>query len=149
MDKQARIIVIDDDENIVNSLKSILESEGYHVDCAVTGKEAIRKTRKTTYNLALIDIKLPDMLGVELLELMGDNVPRTRKVIITGYPNLQDAISAVNKHADAFLVKPIDIEKLLEIVVEQLEFQQDEDKYSEKKIAEFLRSKLKELKDKS
>ena len=70
-------------------------------------------------------------------------------MVITGYPNLQYAISAVNKHADAFLVKPIDIEKLLEIVVEQLELQQDEDKYSEKKIAEFLRSKLKELKDKS
>ena len=149
MDKQARIIVVDDDEDIVKSLKTILESEGYLVDYALTGKEAIKKTQKTTYNIALIDIKLPDMLGVELLSIIGDNVPRTRKVIITGYPNLQNAISAINKHADAFLVKPIDIEKLLEIVEEQLEFQRDEDKYSEKKIAEFLRSKLKGLKDDS
>ena len=149
MDKQARIIVVDDDEDIVKSLKTILESEGYLVDYALTGKEAIKKTQKTTYNIALIDIKLPDMLGVELLSLIRDNVPRTRKVIITGYPNLQYAISAINKHADGFLVKPINIEKLLEIVEEQLEFQRDEDKYSEKKIAEFLRSKLKKLKDDS
>jgi len=147
VDKQARIIVVDDDEDIVKSLKTILESEGYLVDYAVTGKEAIKKTQKTTYNVALIDIKLPDMLGIELLELMRDNVPRTRKVMITGYPDLQNAISAVNKHADGFLVKPIDIEKLFKIVEEQLEFQREEDKYSEKKIAEFLKSKLKELKD--
>ena len=149
MDKQARIIVVDDDVDIVKSLKTILESEGYLVDYALTGKEAIKKTQKTTYNIALIDIKLPDMLGVELLSLIRDNVPRTRKVIITGYPNLQNAISAINKHADGFLVKPIDIAKLLEVVEEQLEFQRDEDKYSEKKIAEFLRSKLKEIKDDS
>ena len=149
MDKQARIIVVDDDEDVVKSLKTILESEGYLVDYAVTGKEAIRKTQKTTYNIALIDIKLPDMPGIDLLSLIRDDVPRTRKVIITGYPNLQNAILAINKHADGFLLKPIDIKKLLEIVEEQLEFQRDEDEYSEKKIAEFLRSKLKELKDDS
>lgn len=149
MDKQARIIVVDDDEDVVKSLKTILESEGYLVDYAVTGKEAIRKTQKTTYNIALIDIKLPDMPGIDLLSLIRDDVPRTRKVIITGYPNLQNAILAINKHADGFLLKPIDIKKLLEIVEEQLEFQRDEDEYSEKKIAEFLRSKLKELNDDS
>jgi len=149
VDKQARIIVVDDDEDVVKSLKTILESEGYLVDYAVTGKEAIRKTQKTTYNIALIDIKLPDMPGIDLLSLIRDDVPRTRKVIITGYPNLQNAILAINKHADGFLLKPIDIKKLLEIVEEQLEFQRDEDEYSEKKIAEFLRSKLKELNDDS
>jgi DNA-binding NtrC family response regulator len=100
-------------------MKAILESEGYLVDYAVTGKEAIKKTEETAYNLALLDIRLPDMEGVELLKLIKDIVPRTRKIMVTGYSTMQNAISALNKNADAYLVKPMDIEKLLKVVKEQ------------------------------
>ena len=126
-------------------MKAILEDEGYIVDLASTGKEAIGKTEKTVYNLALLDIRLPDMEGVELLKLMKDTVPRTRKIMVTGYPSVQNAIAAVNKQADAYLVKPVDIEKLLETVKKQLELQDEEQHFSETKVAEFIETRVKSL----
>ena len=65
MDKHARILIVDDDENIRKTMKAILEDEGYTVDSAASGKEAVQKTNDSAYNLALLDIRLPDMEGVE------------------------------------------------------------------------------------
>ena len=146
MDKHARILIVDDDESIRKTLKAILEDDGYTVDSATSGKEAIQKANETVYNVALLDIRLPDMEGVELLKLMKDSVPRTRKIMVTGYPSMQNAISAVNKNADAYLVKPVDVEKLLATVKEQLQLQEDERKFSEQKVAEFIESRVKEIK---
>ena len=145
MDKHAKILIVDDDENIRNTLKAILEDEGYVVDTTVSGGEAIQKSQKTAYNIALLDIRLPDMEGVELLKLIKDPVPRTRKIMLTGYPSMQNAIAALNKNADAYQIKPIDIEKLLETVKNQLQLQEDERKFSEQKVAEFIESRVKEL----
>ena len=145
MDKHARILIVDDDENIRNTLKAILDDEGYVVDTAVTGGEAIQKTRKTAYNVALLDIRLPDMEGVDLLKLIKDSVPKTRKIMLTGYPSMQNAISALNKNADAYLIKPIEIETLLATVKNQLKLQEGEREFSEQKVAEFIESRVKEL----
>ncbi len=145
MDKHAKILVVDDDENIRNTMKTILEDEGYIVDLAATGSEAVQKTKKTAYNVALLDIRLPDMEGVELLKLIKDTVPRTRKIMVTGYPSMQNAIAALNKNADAYLIKPIDIENFLTIVKEQLQLQENEKEFSEQKVAEFIETRVKEL----
>jgi two-component system, NtrC family, response regulator HydG len=145
LDKNARIIIVDDDENIRKTMQTILEDEGYVVDLAVTGNEAIKMTQETAYNIALLDIRLPDMEGVELLKLIKDNVPRTRKIMVTGYPSMQNAISALNKNADAYLVKPVDVEKLLNMVKEQLQLQEDEKNFSEQKVAEFIETRVKEI----
>jgi DNA-binding NtrC family response regulator len=126
-------------------MKAILEDEGYIVDLAGTGKEAVKKTRERSYNVALLDIRLSDMEGIELLKLMHDSVPRTRKIMVTGYPSMQNAISALNKNADAYLLKPVDVEKLLNTVKEQLQAQDNERKFSEQKVAEFIESRVKEL----
>ena len=126
-------------------MKAILEDEGYIVDLAATGCEAIQKTQETTYNIALLDIRLPDMEGVELLKSIKDSVPRTRKIMVTGYPSMQNAITALNKNADAYLIKPVNIEKLLTMVKEQLQLQESEREFSETKVAEFIESRVKEL----
>ena len=145
MDKHARILVVDDDENIRNTMKTILEDEGYIVDLAATGSEAIQKTKKSAYNVALLDIRLPDMEGIELLKLIKDTVPRTRKIMLTGYPSMQNAIAALNKNADAYLIKPIDIENFLNIIKEQLQLQENEKDFSEQKVAEFIETRVKEF----
>lgn len=145
MDKHAQILVVDDDETIRATMKAILQDEGYTVHLAATGKEAIQKTQEHYYNIALLDIRLPDIEGIELLKLLKDNVPRTRKIMVTGYPSMQNAISALNKNADAYLLKPVDIEKLLNTVKEQLQAQENERKFSEEKVAEFIESRVKEL----
>jgi len=145
MDKHPRILVVDDDETIRTTMKAILQDEGYQVDLAATGKEAIQKTQEKSYHIALLDIRLPDMEGIELLKLLKDSIPRTRKIMVTGYPSMQNAIAALNKNADAYLLKPVDVEKLLHTVKQQLYAQEAERKFSEEKVAEFIESRVKEI----
>ena len=145
MNNETRILIVDDDDTIRSTMKAILEDEGYDVDLAASGKEGIEKSKETTYNIALLDIRLPDMEGVELLKLMKPAVPRTRKIMVTGYPSTQNAIVALNKNADAYLIKPVDIEKLLSTIKEQLKLQEEERIFSEQKVAEFIESRVKEI----
>ncbi|MEM2465935.1 MAG: response regulator [Candidatus Bathyarchaeia archaeon] len=145
MAENARILIVDDDENIRKVLTTILEEEGYTVDEAENAKKAIDKTKRNVYNLALIDIRLPDMEGIELLTKIKDTVPKMRKIIITGYPTLQNAIEAVNRGADAYILKPFDIDKVLATIKEQLRKYEEEKRYSQEKVAEFIETRVKEL----
>jgi len=142
--EHARILVIDDDESIRKTISAILEEEGYIVDTAENGKEAIRKSNASFYNLALIDIRLPDVEGTKLLKTLKETTPKMAKIIITGYPSLDNAIEAVNKGADGYLLKPLDIDKLLSSVKEHIRRQGEARKYSEEKFAEFVESRAKE-----
>jgi DNA-binding response OmpR family regulator len=126
-------------------MKVILEEEGYVVDLAENGYEAIAMTERAAYNIALIDIRLPDIDGFELLTRLRDTVPRTRKIMITGYPSVQNAIEAVNRKADAYLVKPLDVARLLTTIETHLMLQNMEKKYSEEKVAEFIGNRIEEL----
>ncbi len=145
MNNQTRILIVDDDDTIRSTMKAILEDEEYIVDLAASGKEGIQKSKETSYNIALLDIRLPDMEGVELLKLLKPAVPRTRRIMVTGYPSTQNAIEALNKNADAYLIKPVDVEKLLKTIKEQLKFQEEERNFSEQKVAEFIESRVKEI----
>ena len=145
MDKHARILVVDDDKEITETVRAILEDEGYLVDVAATGNDAVKMTQDSAYDLAILDIRLPDMEGVELLTLMKDAVPRMRKIMLTGYPSLQNAVSALNNKADAYLIKPVNLEKLLRLVREQLIEQENEREFSEEKVAAFIESRAKEI----
>ena len=145
MDETPRILVVDDDENIRKVLTAILEDEGYNVESVGTAKGAIDKFKKRFYNIALIDIKLPDMEGIDLLTKIKDTTPRMRKIIITGYPTLQNAVDALNRGADAYILKPFDVEKVLKSIKEQLQKQREEKKYSQDKVAEFIETRVREL----
>ena len=145
MDRNTRILIVDDDENIRKVLTTILEDEGYDVETADTAKTAIEKTERKTYNIALIDIRLPDMEGIELLTKMKATTPRLRKIIITGYPTMQNAVEAVNKGADAYVLKPFNVEKVLNIIKEQLQKQNEEKMYSQEKVAEFIETRVRQI----
>ncbi|MFP3984394.1 MAG: response regulator [Candidatus Bathyarchaeia archaeon] len=145
MVEHARILVVDDDESIRKVLKSILENEKYTVDTAENGKQAIKKSNAKFYNLALIDIRLPDMEGVKLLNTLKDTTPKMVKIIITGYPSLQNAIEAVNQGADAYILKPFNVENVLDTIKEHLKKQKNAKKYSQEKVAEFIQTRAKEL----
>lgn len=147
MGERARIIVVDDDKGIRKVLKTILEEEGYVVDTAENGKEAIKKSNAKFYNLALIDIRLPDMEGTKLLSAIKETTPKMVKIIITGYPSLQNAIEAVNKDADAYILKPFDMGKVLNKIREHLKKQKEAKKYSQEKVTEFIETRVKELEE--
>jgi len=121
------ILVVDDDKAILESLKLILEKEGYIVDTAETGGEAIEKSRNRHYNLALLDIRLPDMEGTELLTRLNTGIPRMRTVMITGYPSLESTVESLNLGADGYLIKPIRPEKLVKILEEKIREQEAEE----------------------
>jgi DNA-binding NtrC family response regulator len=144
--EKARILVIDDDESVRKVLAVALADKGYTVETAEDGKEAIEKSKTNFFNLALVDIRLPDMEGAKLLTAMKETTPKMVHIILTGYPSLQNAIEAVNKGADGYIVKPVNMENLLTIVEEHLRKQREARKYSEEKVVEYIETRAKELK---
>jgi len=148
MSESARVLVIDDEETIRKTISMTLQHAGYSVDTAENGREAVRKSEGSFYNLALIDVRLPDMEGTELLTKLKDTTPRMVKIILTGFPGLQNAVTAINKGVDAYLIKPVNPTELLRVVKEHLNKQKEEKVYSEEKVAKFVESRFKELETK-
>ena len=142
--EQARILVIDDDATVRRSLEVALKKNGYDVNVAENGQEAIKKSKAKLYNLALVDLRLPDMDGIELLTSMREAAPKMVKIIITGYPSQENTIEAVNRGADGYMVKPYTMEDLLRKIKEQLQKQQEAKKFSEEKVKEFIEARAEE-----
>ena len=148
MTENARILIIDDDENIRRVLETILTDEGYSVECAENAYRGIEKSENGFFNIALVDVRLPDMEGIELLPKLRSTKPKMRKIIVTGYPTLQNAISAVNNGANAYVMKPFDVEKILNTIKEQLQKQKEEKLSNEENVVEFIETRIKELESK-
>ena len=145
MSESVRILVIDDEESIRRTVSMTLKHEGYSVDTAQNGKQAIEMTEANFYNLALIDIRLPDMEGTELLTALKETTPKMIKIILTGFPALENAVRAINKGVDGYLIKPVNPDELLRFIKEFLDKQKHESEYSQEKVAQFVETRLKEL----
>lgn len=105
--------------NILRVFKNILEKEGYIVETAETGKAALEKIKKEKFSVCLVDVKLPDMDGTELLLKMA-NDSETIKIIVTGFSTEEVGKKAADYGADDFLVKPVRAEELIATVRERL-----------------------------
>ena len=93
-----------------------------HLERAVeNGKQAIRALEKAYFDLALVDIEHPDMKGTEPLLRLKEKQPKMVKIIITGFPSLENAIKTVNEGANGYVLKPFDAEELLEIIRKQVD----------------------------
>jgi len=114
------VLVIDDDETIRKVLARTLAKEGFKVDTAPNGKQALEKSQLRHYDLALVDIRLPDMEGTKLLKMLREKNPEIIEIIITGYPSIKNAVQGVNDGADAYLIKPINPPDLLAKIREKL-----------------------------
>jgi len=142
------ILVVDDDDLVRDSLKTLIRNAGYRVDTAKNGEEAVKKSDAKYYNLVLIDIRLPDMSGMELLAKIKEHVPRSRKVILTGYSDLESAVEAVNKKADGYLVKPFDPEGLLKVIENHLREQRSELRLTQERVVEYIKSRVDQIDEK-
>jgi DNA-binding NtrC family response regulator len=145
VNKKEKILIVDDDPILQESLVSILEGEGYYIDTARTGAEAEAKVRKEFFHIALLDVRLPDTTGTDLLAKINKTAPRMKKLVMTGYPDASSAIQAVNQRADAYLTKPFEPEELIKLITENIEVQRDELKYSQGKVLEYIQNRVKEL----
>jgi two-component system response regulator PilR (NtrC family) len=131
--EKGRIIIIDDDESVRKGLGMVLEAMGYTVDTAKDGKEAIEKSNANFYNLALVDIRLPDMEGTKLLTSMKETDPKMVKIVLTGYPSVDNAIEAADEGADAYLMKPVvNMDTFLNTISEHLKKQEEAKRHSKK-----------------
>jgi DNA-binding NtrC family response regulator len=117
---QPSILIVEDDANIRETINTILQQKGYNTDTARNGQEAIQKSKAKFFNIALLDIKLPDMEGTKLLTTMHETLPKMVKIMITGYPSQENAVEALNHGADAYIIKPVNPEKLLTLIEEKL-----------------------------
>ena len=144
-EKKKSILIVEDDKAIIKSFKDILQSEGYSVDTAETGRQAIQKSKANFYNLVLLDIKLPDMEGTKLLTTMHETLPKMVKIMITGYPSLENAVEALNLGADAYIMKPIKPEKLLTLIEEKLEKQSQAEKMTEEKVTDWIKTRARKI----
>jgi len=140
-----RILVIDADDTVRKSIAAMLIAEGYFADTAGTGKEAVKKTFETFYNLALINIRLQDMGGTDVMNQMKETVPPMIKVIIASNASLPKAVDAVNNGADACVLIPTDPEKLLNVVKKGLKKQEDAKKFSQQRVVDFIETRVREL----
>lgn len=111
-----RILIVDDDTSILRSLSRVLEKNGYIVDTSETAISALDKLKSCHYDLALIDVILPDMKGTELLVKAKNELKQTIKFIITGYPSAETGAKARDEGADAFILKPIKMSELLSVI---------------------------------
>ena len=109
-------LIVDDDPGVRNMLSSILEDEGYSVEAVDNGREAIKTCERLPFDVALVDINLPDVKGTELLRKMKELQPKMVKIIITGQPSIENAVRALNEKSDGFISKPFDPQELLAMI---------------------------------
>jgi len=138
------ILIVDDDKTILEGFKVLLETKKYKISTAENGREALEKVRNNFYNLALLDIKLPDMEGTDLILEFRQLNPEIKTIVVTGYSTRENAINSLNLGADGYLEKPVTPGKLLGIVADKLIEQETENRLYEDKVNELLGSSTQE-----
>jgi two-component system phosphate regulon sensor histidine kinase PhoR len=112
----ARVLVVDDEYGVRSGVRQLLELEGYEVFEAETGRGALAQLEERTFDIALVDYRLPDLDGLTLLASLRDRAPHTTTCMITAYANLDTAIAATRQGVDFFLPKPFTPDDLLGVV---------------------------------
>lgn len=113
MDEQKSILIVDDDESTCKTLKLGLDRKGYQTDTAGSGSEALEKTQEQFYNLVLLDIKLPDIQGTELIAPLKELHPEITVIMVTAFASLESAVQALREGALGYITKPLDIDEVL------------------------------------
>ena len=124
MSDKNSILFVDDDVDLCESLSLTMDTKGYDIDIATTAKQALQKVAGRWFNVALVDIGLPDMAGIDLLTKLKDTHPDMAVIMIAGYSSSENAVQSLNRGASAFIAKPVDMDELLLVVQRLIEKQQ-------------------------
>jgi len=116
MAEPARVLIADDEETFLLATADLLRSRGVAADLARTGKEAIALLQRQAYDLVVTDIRMPGNSDLALVAHLERDRPGTPVILVTGYPSLTTAVSAISLPVVAYLVKPLDFEELMEHV---------------------------------
>lgn len=110
--KKENILIVDDDVQILELIHRHLQSWNYHTYKAISVKEAVSILKDTSINLLITDLKMPEVDGFELIKFVSEHYPNLPKLIVTGYPNVQDSLAAIKSGVVAYLTKPFTKEEL-------------------------------------
>ena len=116
-----RILVVDDERNIRRNLDMVLEAEGYQVDTASDGDEALAKCKEQHFDMAFVDIQMPKMGGLELLRYLRGLRPKMAVVVLTAYGTVARAVEAMKLGAADFLEKPFEPKAIVLLCAEILQ----------------------------
>jgi diguanylate cyclase (GGDEF)-like protein len=116
-------LIVERDEQVHQALMDAFQEAGYFTDGARNGKEAIQMVKEFFYNIAVVEVDLPDMKGLELLKVVKGIHPDTSVIFIAGNPSLENSVDALNVGASAYLMKPIQTEQMMQHIREVLERQ--------------------------
>ena len=122
-----KILVVDDEESILQSLQGVLQDEGYRVVTAATGEEALDEVRKELPDLVILDIWMPGMDGMAVLGELKKNYPSLPVVMVSGHGNIETAVKATRLGAFDFVEKPLSVDRILLSLQNALEFQRLEE----------------------
>ncbi len=145
--KDIRVLVVDDEEYVRLSLRELLSYFGYQVVTATNGEDALRKLEQGRFDVAFVDVKIPEMNGIQLLARIKERFPDVSVIMMTGYATVENAIDAVKLGAYDFLRKPYDIEEVRVSINRLLEKRRLEEEH--KKAEEVLQKTLAELEKKT
>jgi DNA-binding NtrC family response regulator len=120
----ARLLVVDDDPGIRRALQRLLRRDGHQVTAAAGGPEALEKCRETDFDLAVVDLMMPGMDGLELLSRLGSEHPGVAVIILTGNASVESAVRAMKAGAQDYLTKPFSNQEVLERVRRACRFRQ-------------------------
>ncbi|TMG54021.1 MAG: response regulator [Chloroflexi bacterium] len=121
MREPARVLVVDDEESVVVTIKAILQLDGYEVSTSTTGAGARAMIREREYDLVLTDLRLEDGDGLDVLRAVRERTPETVTIMLTGYASLESAIQALRAGAYDYLIKPSEVEELRSTVARGIE----------------------------
>ena len=121
-----RVLVVDDEQTIVTSIVRALELSGFRADGATSGKAALAALSQATYDTMLLDMKMPEIDGIEVMQRAHQLQPELPIIILTGHATLDSAIAAVKSDADDYLVKPASIHDITTAVRQALKKRSDQ-----------------------
>lgn len=117
-DISIRILLVDDEKELIEYMAKRLTKKGHSVEAVSAGKDAIRLVNEQIFDVAVLDLKMPEMDGIEVLKHLSDIQPTLKVVMLTGHGSMDSALESGRYDAFRFLVKPYDFQKLHETLVE-------------------------------
>lgn len=142
---RARILIVDDEEVVRESLQEILVQEGYEIELAESGEMALNAVSTTEYDLLLLDIRMPGISGIDVLRQVNLLSPDTKVIILTAHGTIETAIEALRHGAHDYILKPVNAQNILSSVARGLAYRAE--KQQKKLLLEQLETSLKRLKD--
>jgi DNA-binding NtrC family response regulator len=121
MKRTGNVLVVDDEKVVCNSCKKILTQEGYNVDIALSGEEALKKVKRQGIDVVITDWKMPEIDGMEVARRIKKENPNVTVIMITGYPSVESTIKALRLGISDYVPKPFTPEELTDAVVHALE----------------------------